>query len=447
MLLRNTFAIVMLSFAAAAAAVADPADSQWPRFRGPNGRGESEEQGFPTQWDSNSYQWEVELPGIGHSSPVIWGDRLFIQSALPQDGTQVVLCLEAPTGRLLWKKQYPSDTYHTHLFNSFASSTPAVDQQRVYVSWGTPDQITLMALDHDGNPQWRRALGPFVSQHGFAASPIVHRGRVILANQQRDDELTGESRPVKWTSEIVCVEAETGETIWSEPRLSSVASYSVPCIRVAEDGSEELVCCSTAHGIYALDLETGRPRWSYQDAFTMRTVSSPLVVGTTVFGSTGSGQGGNYVLAIRLGSPPEFAYKVDRQAPYVPTPVAKGNLVFLWSDKGFASCIEADSGQRLWFRRVEGDYFGSPIRVADAVYCISDRGEVVVLAAEREFEELGRVMLGDESRSTPAVAGGRMFLRTYSRLFCLGSSGDTPATRPAGDLSLRISDSAENVAE
>jgi outer membrane protein assembly factor BamB len=143
-----------------------------------------------------------------------------------------------------------------------------------------------------------------------------------------------------------------------------------------------------------------------------------------VFGSCGSGAGGNYVVAVRPGTTAapdaELAYTIDRSAPYVPTPLARGDLVFLWGDLGMVSCIDAASGALHWRERVEGNFFGSPVLVEDRVYCLSVEGDAVVLAASDEFELLARVPLGEYSHATPAVAGGRMYLRTYSHLMSLG---------------------------
>ena len=152
--------------------------------------------------------------------------------------------------------------------------------------------------------------------------------------------------------------------------------------------------------------------------------SSPILAGDLVLGTTGSGGGGNYVVAVRpgkkVGDKPDVAYEVRKEAPYVPTPVAKGDLLFLWSDKGIVTCVDAKSGEQVWQKRVTGNYSGSPIRVADKLYCMDEAGTVVVIAADREFQEFGRVPLNEESRSTPAVSGGRMYLRTISHLYSLG---------------------------
>ena len=388
---------------------------EWTRYRGPNGTGVSTTR-FPAKWSKHDYAWTADLPGIGHSSPVIWGEKMFIQSADPDKGTQYILCLEVSTGRELWKKEFESATYHIHTRNSFASSTPAVDEKAVYFAWATPDKIRLFAMTHWGDPIWsRQDLGPYASQHGFGSSPTVVGDMVILPNLQMPTKERGAE-----TSAVWAFDKSNGEDIWTTPRTSGKSSYSVPCLHKTKDGTNELLLCSTTHGMFGLDPKTGGEKWAVKDAFKMRTVSSPVVVGNIVFGSTGSGGGGNYVAAIDMDSK-SVAYTVDRQAPYVPTPVAFGDLVFLWYDKGVVTCIEAATGKQHWTQRVGGNYSGSPIVSGGKVYCISEKGDVVVLAASDEYKLLGKTSLGEDSRSTPAVANGKMFLRTNSKLFCLNA--------------------------
>jgi outer membrane protein assembly factor BamB len=273
-----------------------------------------------------------------------------------------------------------------------------------------------MALNHDGQTVWSQDnLGPCVSMHGFGGSPMLCQDLVILCNEQDKEQ----ENPTQ-TSSVMAFDRLTGQPRWTTPRMSTSVSYSVPCLRRTGDQTE-LICCSTAHGIFSLDPDTGTENWSI-DVFTMRTVSSPVLVGDLIFGSTGSGQGGNYVVAVRPGDKPQVAYKVEQPAPYVPTPVARGDLIFLWADAGIVTCLNATDGRLHWRQRVGGNYSGSPVRVADRLYCVSERGEVVVLAAEKEYRLISRNPLGEESRSTPAVADGRMYLRTDSHLFSLGGA-------------------------
>ncbi|MFO0913850.1 MAG: PQQ-binding-like beta-propeller repeat protein [Pirellulales bacterium] len=387
----------------------------WTRFHGPNGTGALETEKIPTQLTPDNILWKTPLPGIGHAAPVIWGNHLFTQSAIPEDGTQVIICLDATTGKMLWEKRYKSGTYHIHDRNSFASSTPTVDARHVYASWATPEMLTVTAITHDGQQAWQMPLGPFDAEHGFGTSPIVHGDLVIQADQQRS--ANENERPL--TSSIVALDAATGDIRWRTPRKSAVVSYSAPCVYQPAGSAAQLICCSTAHGFFGLELATGKPLWEF-DVFTMRTVSSPLLVGDRVLGSTGSGAGGNYLISVRLGANPEVEYKIDQQAPYVPTSVARGDLLFLWSDKGIVSSVAADNSQVHWRERVGGNYSGSPVRAGSAIYCISETGELVVLAADTKYQVLSKLPLGEPSRSTPALTDDRLYIRTDSTMYCIG---------------------------
>ena len=383
---------------------------EWTRFRGPNGSGESSCTTIPITWTENEYNWKVSLPGIGHSSPVVWDEKIFLLSGDSEDATRYVLCLNAATGKPLWINKYPSPPHRIHSRNSFASSTPAVDADQVYVVWATPEETILMALDHGGHIKWTVDLGPFSSKHGFGTSPVLYKDLVILALTQEDTSAE---------SAVIAVDRASGETRWRLPRNTSSVSYSTPCLRQLEGGLAEVICCSDMYGIMGLDAETGRENWSI-DVFERRTVSSPILSAGLVFGTNGSGGGGIYLAAVRPGESPELAYKITTQAPYVPSLVARGELVFMWSEKGIVTCIRAPDGSVVWQKRVGGNFSGSPVRAGDRLYCIEERGQVVVLAAEEKFRELARNPLGEPSRSTPTVAGSRMLLRTYSHLISVG---------------------------
>ena len=384
------------------------AAQEWTRFRGPDGSGSSET-AFPGTWTVKDFAWTAELDGRGHSSPVVWGDRIFLNGALDDGATRSVMCYDAPSGKPLWKKHFKSSTSRIHNQNSHASSTPAVDESHVYSAWAMPEALLVTALDHKGNQVWQRELGPFTSQHGFGTSPIVYEDMVILGNEQ-DGE-----------SSLVALDRKTGEVRWRTPRRTAVVAYSTPAVLHRAAGESELIFQSQAHGISSINPRSGGTNWEL-DVFKMRTVGSPLLVGDLIIGACGSGGGSrNYVVAVRTGEKPKVAYRLEKSMPYVPTPVARGDLVFLWGDAGVVTAIEAETGSKVWQRRVGGNFSGSPVRAADKLYCISTEGDVVVLSASRSYASLGRVPLGETSRSTPAIAAGRMLLRTESRLFCLAA--------------------------
>lgn len=390
------------------------AAQEWTRFRGPNGAGQSEATTIPTTWSEGDVLWKSSLPGKGCSSPVLWGDKVFLTSAQPTDGTRHVLCLSADDGRLLWKRDYPSSTHQIHQLNTLASSTPTVDEKRVYCAWSTPEEFSLVALDHDGSPAWKANLGPFVSMHGFGTSPILFGDLVIITNDQDADSF------------LIAVDRASGATRWKVDRRHiplQNACYATPCVYTPPEGPAELIVCSRAHGMTSIDPLSGKTIWE-TPVLERRAVSSPIVAGGLIFATCGEGSGNNNVVAVKPygdGGQPQLAYQLDRTtASYVPTLVAKDELVFLWGDKGIVTCIDASSGTIHWRKRVGGNYFGSPVRVGNRIFCMSAEGDVVTLAASEKYELLGRSPLGESSSATPAVAGGRMFLRTESHLMAVG---------------------------
>jgi outer membrane protein assembly factor BamB len=398
---------------------------EWTRFRGPNGTGISHADSIPVEWTEDDYNWKTQLPGIGHSSPVLWGDKVFLLSADPEDATRYMLCIDAGTGKELWRQQFKSTSHHLHTRSSFASCTPAVDQERVYVAWSTPAETTFKAFYHDGREAWSQNLGTWQSQHGFGTSPIVYKDMVILHNSQQANQLQEGEKPGE--SHMMAFDCKTGKELWRTPLVSMNVCYSVPFIRQsAEGGADELVCTSTGNGVFGLDPLTGRELWSYNnDLFSMRTVGSPIEVGGLIFGSNGSGRySGNYIVAVRPGPNAELAYKLANsssfKAPYVPCMIAKDDLVFCLYDRGFASCIDAATGKIHWTERTGAEFSGSPVRVNDYIYCIDEKGIVWVFAAHTEYQLIAKNDLGEASRSTPAVAGGRMYLRTDSHLISIG---------------------------
>ena len=395
------------------------AAQDWTRFRGPNGGGVSDAKSIPVQWTEADYNWKAELPGVGHGSPVVWGDRVFLISADPDNATRYLLCFHAASGEKLWARDFPSKPHSfENKFSSYASASPTVDAERVYAAWSTTDETTLLALDHNGQDAWRLNLGPWVGTHGFGISPVLYKDLLILSNSQEADRLKEGEKP--GVSYVAAFDRKSGQERWRTLRTSRSVCYSTPCLYQPPGGRDELICCNTANGLYSLDPETGQENWSIV-AFDKRIVCSPLVASGLIFSSTGSGGGGgNYLSAVRPGKNAQVAYTIKKQAPYVPTAVARGDLVFLWSDKGFVTCLDGPTGEIHWQERVGGDCFSSPIIVDDKLYCVDVNGVVHVLAADKEFRKLAENPLGESSRATPAVSGGKMYLRTFSHLICIG---------------------------
>lgn len=394
---------------------AEAADPPWARFRGPNGCGVGEAPSIPTAWTDGDYRWKTALPGVGFSSPVIWEGRLYLTSALEDQSVLVVFCLSTVDGSVLWKRQFPVKPHPKVKANIDASATPALDNDRLYLVWGTPHEHVVVALDQRcGREVWRRDLGPFVAEDGFANSPVLAGEVVVVANDQDPEG----------KSSLVALDRRTGQVRWQVERKSKKASFSTPCLFEPAGGRTQVIVISCAHGISSFDPASGAKNWEL-DAFELRTTGSPLVVADRIFAANGAGTAGKYVVAARAGVPekgltPAVLYRIGEAAPYVPTPVAKWPLVFLWTDRGVATCVDGPTGRVHWRERVGGDYLGSPIRIGDRIYCTAKSGEMVVLAAAEKYQLLARFNLGEACHSTPAVADGRMYLRTLSQVMCLG---------------------------
>jgi outer membrane protein assembly factor BamB len=386
---------------------------EWTRFRGPNGSGLSDAKTIPTKWSATDFNWKVVLPGAGHSSPVLWGDKVFVTSCDEKAGKFLVLCLKAGDGSTFWKKEFPLIPSEKHNLNSFASSTPTVDADRVYLCRTEAAHVTLCALTHGGEQVWGKDLGPFTAQHGGGTSPILHDGMVIFP-----DEQSGESF-------LIAVDASTGETRWKTPRTSGAGSYSTPCVYQPKQGQAQLIFNSEVHGVSGLAPDTGKVIWEFTKAFDKRSVSSPVIAGEFIIGSCGSGGGGNFVVAVRPGIPatgakPARAYEVRRSAPYVPTSICVGDWLYLWSDAGIVSRVHAATGEVKWQERAGGNFFSSPVCVDGRLFCVSTTGEVVVVGVSEKFEVLARNPLGETTHSTPAVAAGRMYIHTSGHLVSVG---------------------------
>ena len=411
---RVRFAILVASLLLPSVAFAQ----EWSRFRGPNGSGVNPTATVPATWTSDDYRFAVPVPGRGHSSPVLWSQRLFLVAADPASGQRTMLCYDALTGEKLWSREFPGTTHKKHRKNSFATSTPAVDAERVYACWAVPERITMVALSHDGDVDWEADLGSFKGGHGFGTSPVVVDDLVVLGNDQ-DGE-----------SSLIAVERDTGRTRWTAGRHSKRTTYSTPCLFRAGDRPAELIFTNWQHGISSIDPRDGSLNWETAvfGKEKERAIGSPIVAGELVIGSCGFVTAAKHVVAVRpypAGSPRaktqvEEAYRIERAVPHVPTPLVHDDLLFLWSDAGIVTCLEVGSGRRLWQKRVGGAFSASPVCASGRLYSVSEDGEVVVLAAGREYQELGRMELGETCFSTPAVALDTLYIRTSERLIAVG---------------------------
>ena len=386
-------------------------EENWSRFRGPNGAGVAPGVEFPAEWTAKDYLWRVALPGKGHSSPIGWGSRLFVTAGDADAGQMTLAALDAATGETLWTRRFASPAYKMHPSNSLASSTPAADAQRVYVAWAHDGSLELAALDHRGGQVWRRELGKLGFKHGFGVSPIVVDDLVVMPCDSEGESF------------IVGLDARTGDVRWRRERASGTDSYATPAVWQTDDGGEQIIVESTAEGMQALSPRDGEMIWKVPDVFPARCVGSPVVADGVVIGASGEGGNGRSFVAVK---PPEnsaseaaVAYKLDKSIPQSPTPVAYHGLLFVLSDRGVVSCCDLNTGQMHWTERVGGNYFASPVVAGGKLYCVAADGATNVLAASEIYQLLGRSELGEASEATPAIHGGRMYLRTEGSLACL----------------------------
>jgi outer membrane protein assembly factor BamB len=390
------------------------ASQDWPRFRGPNGSGVSAATTVPAQWTEQECRWKIRLPGPGHSSPVVRGSRIFVTCADEQTGTRIVLSYSVDDGRRLWQRDFGGEKHRKHEDNSFASATPAIDERHLYVAWANAKEYLVAALTHDGQEVWRTDLGTFRAGHGFGASPIVHADIVVVPNDQDG------------TSTLIGLDRDTGKVRWQVPRKSK-STYSTPCVYQRPGRPAALIFTNYEHGVTSIDPATGRLNWEL-DVFDKKhietAIPSPIVADELVLASCGWLGVRQEVVAVQPPAKGEGSahkvYCLDRAAPLCTTPLAKDGLVFLWSDRGIVSCADARTGEVYWRERVAGSFYSSPICMGEQLCNVSREGDFVVLAAGKRFELLATNRLSEGSHSTPAVAGGRLYVRTFRHLLCVG---------------------------
>lgn len=394
--------------------------SGWAEFHGPSGHGVSEGQ-LPATWTDSDYVWRRKLGSRDVGSPVVFDGKVYYLVSKPNARKIALESIELASGSQRWSKEFDQPEHHLHRRNTFASSTPAVDQQNIFVAWSDPTHTFLKCFDHDGNQVWSRDFGSWQSQHGFGTSPRIFGSMVLLFNSQQAEQLKPGQAPGR--SRMIAVDRKTGSTIWESPLDTTRSCYGVPAIHQTSDGATQIIDANTGNGMFALDAKTGKMLWNLK-VFDMRCCSTPLIAGDIAIGSSGSGGGGNHLVAVRIPSTPtekpKQLYRIDRGAPYVPTPVLKDDRLFMIGDKGIASCVDVKTGKPLWSERIGGNFGASPILVGDKILLISLEGEATVIRAGDRFEKLGKIDLGGPVGATPAYAAGRLLLRVGDELRCLG---------------------------
>lgn len=405
------------------------AAQEWSQFRGAGGMAQGQAPSVPSEFGVKDYLWQRQLAGTGHSSPVLWGNRLFLE-VVTGETERKLICFDANNGNLFWERAFSFVPYSKHRFNEFASATPCVDAQHLYVTWTNGTEAEALALTHEGEIAWQCQLGPFQGDHGSGSSPLLVDGVLFvfwdhLANR---------------TTTYAGLDPATGKDLWrrvvqwpAEGELKT--TYSTPAIYHNSKGANELIVTSMTFGVESIDARTGKVNWTYNPGFKDRTVGSPVVGGGVIFAAWGSGNGAKDHVALIPGSEtpdgkPKLAWRKLREdgtmdnkgLPYVPTPIYYDGLFYMWGDGGILQALDAKTGAVVFGpERVGGEFYSNPVAVGNRIFCGSrDPGEVVVIEASRQFRVIARNPVGEAVNATPAVSGGKLYLRTTGNLICLG---------------------------
>jgi hypothetical protein len=384
----------------------------WPGWRGPRQDGTSIETNIPVHWSATSnVVWKAELPGLGHASPIVHGDRVFMASSVTEDQARLLLCLDRKSGKVLWQRTVltaPLEAKHT--LNSFASSTPATDGELVYAAFLDRDQMFVAAYDFRGTLRWAARPGPFFSHHGFCSSPVLYHELVILNGDHDGD------------SYLIALDRTDGHTTWKTTRENHTRSYSAPIIRQMAGKAQMVLSGNKCVASY--DPENGKRYWII-DGPTEQFVASPVFSGQTGFVYITAGYPDHHILAIRPDGTGDVAqthivWRTTRGAAYVPSPIIEGDYFLVVSDSGVAHCFDAQTGRLAWSERI-GEEHASLVSAEGRIYFLNDRGVMNVVKPGPEFVLLARNDIGERCFASPAISQGRIFLRGDKHLFCIGT--------------------------
>jgi outer membrane protein assembly factor BamB len=380
----------------------------WPGWRGPDGTGLSAEKDLPGRWSAaENVCWKAPLEGAGVSAPVVTGDYVFLTASTGRRNDQLhVYCNHRKDGRRLWHTQLfgsaPTDLYAP---GGMAVPTPVTDGAFLYVLFGTGD---LACLDFKGKPVWIRSLaeeyGPFRNRWGMAASPVLVGGLLII---QVDH----------WgPSYLLGVDKKTGVNRWKTERDASV-NWSSP-LPVSVKGETQVVVIGS-YTVKGYEPNKGKELWTVSGA-GFQCIPTPVLHGGLLLAASGEG-----TLAIRLdGSRGDLtkthvAWKSKRGSPFVPSPVCYRGLFYLVDDKGYATCLRADTGKQVWKERLGSSYQASLVAGDGKVYYTNIEGGVTVVKAGSKFEIVAKNQVGETLVASPAISRGEVFLRGAKHLFCI----------------------------
>ena len=408
------------------------ADNEWPQFRGPTGNGFVSSGDLPLSWsETENVRWKTPIHGRAWSSPVIWGNQIWLTTAT-EDGRELyAVCVDRQSGRMirdlkLFEVEKPQ---FAHKFNTYGSPTPVIERGRVYVTFGSPGTACLDTKS--GKVLWERR--DFVCNHfrGAGSSPVLY-GDLLLMNFDGSDHQF-----------VVALDKKTGKTVWRVERSIDYKDlkdgkpeadgdwrkgFGTPHVAIF-DGVPMMIS-QGAKALYGYDPRTGKEYWRVEERSAHSASTRPVVAKGLVLVPSGWSKG--TLLAIKPGTKGEvvdansdqleqgglkIVWKLKRSVPNKPSVQPVGDLLFTIDDGGVASCLEIASGQIVWNERIGGNFSAAPIATADRVYFFNEEGKSTVIDAKREFRKIGESQLGDGFMASPAVAGNALYLRSRTHLY------------------------------
>ncbi len=407
------------------------AAEDWPGWRGPRGDGSSLEKDVPTRWHGptgKNIAWKTPIPGRGHASPIVSGERIFVVTCAEETGERLLVCLDRPSGKILWRQTVlTAKLEKKHRLNNYASSTPATDGKLVYVSFleadppdgtpagertsqfATPGNMFVAAYDFEGHRQWTARPGRFSSRHGYCSSPILFKHMVIV-NGDHDGN-----------GYLVALDRATGKTVWKRPRVNNTRSYCAPIIRQI-DGRTQMVLSGTKC-VASYDPHDGSRHWII-DGPTEQYVASLVYNGELLFLTAGFPT--FHIMGIRPDgrgnvTHTHVVWHTTKGCSYVPSPIigGGGKYFLVVSDIGIASCFEAATGERYWMQRIGPHYSASLVEAEGLVHFLCDDGTTTIVRPGKEFDVVAENKLGENCYASPAISGGRIYLRAEGNLYCI----------------------------
>jgi outer membrane protein assembly factor BamB len=387
----------------------------WPQFRGPTGQGVARESKLPLEWGpQRNVVWKQAIPGLGWSSPVVVGRRIYLTTAVPGAGngggpSLRALCLDARTGKELWNVEVLAPgpgVPRGHVKNSQASPTPIFDDGRLYVHFG---HMGSACLDADGKVLWTQTELKYNPVHGNGGSPVLVDGKLVFACDGGDQQF------------VVALDRGTGKVVWkSDRKCTAFKPFSFCTPLVITVAGKKQVVLPGAEAVRAYEPADGKEIWRvrYQG---YSVVPRPVFGHGLVFVCTGYDPPAS-LLAIRADghgdvTDTHVAWSVKKAVPLTPSPLLDGDELYTISDNGFATCRDAKTGKVHWSKRLDGQFSASPLLAGGRLYLQSEGGKTFVLKTGTTFKELGRSDLGERSLASCAVADGALFLRTEEALY------------------------------